>query len=130
MNLPMRFLPLLLICLFLSSCNGQSSPTPADGEMIYERVDNATFKAKMADANTVILDVRTLAETNRGAITGAQFIDYRAPDFEDQIAALDRDKTYLVYCQGGGRSAKTARLMQSLGFGEIYELKNGYGGWE
>lgn len=124
----------ILVCfsLLLSGCNGQSEGTMQTNEVasVYERVDNATFKAKMNDDNVVILDVRTPAETNRGTIEGAQLIDYRAADFKDQIAALDRDKTYLVYCQSGGRSASAAKMMQDMGFKEIYELKTGYGGWQ
>lgn len=116
---------ILLIC---AACNSQDAVSNPDA--IYERVDNATFKTKMSEPNTVLLDVRTPAETNKGVIGDAVLIDYRAADFKEKIAALDRDKTYLVYCQSGGRSARTAKIMQELGFNTIYELATGYGRWE
>lgn len=123
---------ILLFALLLvvgSACNSQEAKTTADGEaLIYERVDNETFKAKLADPNTVLIDVRTPGETDRGIIDGALLIDYNSSDFEEKIAALDKDKTYLVYCQSGGRSARACNLMQGMGFKEIYELKTGYGG--
>lgn len=120
---------LLIAC---SACTSQDAPAAQENSTavttIYERVDNETFKAKMADPNVVILDVRTPAETDRGVIDGAVLIDFRAPDFKEKIDALDKEKTYLVYCQGGGRSAKACNMMQGLGFKELYELKTGYGG--
>lgn len=126
-----RFANVLICCLLLSACNSQSDNSANESvvDSVYERVDNATFKAKMAMADAVILDIRTPAETNRGIIEGAQIIDYRSSGFQQQLEALDRDKLYLIYCQSGGRSARAAKLMQSLGFKEIYELKHGYGGW-
>jgi phage shock protein E len=35
----------------------------------------------------------------------------------------------MIYCAAGGRSAKAAALMQSLGFKKVYELKGGYRNW-
>ncbi len=67
-----------------------------------------TFKDKVASAgaNAVLLDVRTPEEVAEGIIPGAVNIDFRAPDFAEKIAELDKDKTYFVYCKVGGRSAK------------------------
>ena len=98
--------------------------------MVYQRVDNATFKSKMEEEGVVILDVRTPGETARGVIDGAIQIDFRSANFKEELAKLDREKTYLVYCQSGGRSARAAKTMQGLGFSSIYELKTGYGGWK
>lgn len=135
------YLPLIIL-FALTACQGQSSTSTATEssstatssakeKMIYERLSNAEFRALLeSDEDIVLLDVRTPAETARGVIATARQIDYQAADFKDQIAALDRDKTYLVYCQSGGRSARAANLMQELGFPTIYELKNGYSRWE
>lgn len=109
------------------SCTGQEATATAEGT-VYQRVDNETFKAKLSDPNVVLLDVRTPGETDRGVIDGAMLIDYRSSDFKEKISALDKDKTYLVYCQSGGRSAKACNMMQEMGFKELYELKTGYGG--
>lgn len=128
MNLIMRFYIAIVFCLMFTACEGQSAQT-SNENMIYERVDNATFKTKMAEDNVVILDVRTPGETAQGTIEGAKLIDYRNPDFKQKIAKLDKDKTYLIYCRSGGRSSSAAKLMQELGFSKIYELKNGYSGW-
>lgn len=128
---------LLLFTLLLlagSSCTSQEVPptetkTAETGKVsIYQRLDNESFKAKLNDPNTVLLDVRTPGETDRGVIDGAVLLDYRSSDFKEKVAALDKDKTYLVYCQSGGRSGKACTMMQKMGFGELYELKTGYRG--
>lgn len=137
-------IPSLFRCTFilglvfaLTACSGQQTPIQnkaaaieSTASAIYERLDNAAFKAKMTAENTVLLDVRTPGETSRGTIPGALIIDYNSPGFQSKIAALDRDKTYLVYCQSGVRSKKTCQQMQSMGFGSLYELEGGYAGWQ
>lgn len=128
---------LLIIGLFFAfaACTSQDSPAQttsneaADGP-VYERVDNARFKSLMAEEDVVLLDVRTPGETARGVIEGAVEIDYRGADFASKIAALDKTKTYLVYCQSGGRSARACTQMQALGFNRLYELETGYGKWQ
>ncbi|PHI19798.1 hypothetical protein CEQ90_11270 [Lewinellaceae bacterium SD302] len=133
-----KILTLLFISLLFSACQGQSSSdidatdtaTLKSKSAIYQRVDNATFKEKMQEEHVVILDVRTKGETDRGVIGDATLIDFRSNDFQSRLAELPRDKTYLLYCQSGGRSARAAKLMQEMGFAEIYELERGYGNWE
>lgn len=126
---------LAIIALLFFACQNKGSSASeganaAAKKLIYERVDNATFKSKLAQEDAIILDVRTKRETDQGVIGDATLIDFRSPDFAAKVAELPRDKTYLLYCQSGGRSAKAAKMMQGMGFEEIYELKNGYGSWK
>lgn len=95
----------------------------------FKDITVAEFKSKMHHDNTIILDVRTPAETSQGTIEGAQLLDYKAEDFATKIDALDKSKTYLVYCRSGGRSSGAAKLMQEKGFRDIYNLKGGYKAW-
>ena len=102
-----------------------NAPSP-----LSEVLDAKAFKEKLSeDQNAVLLDVRTPAEVAEGIIPGAVVIDFTAPDFAGKISALDKDKDYFVYCKGGGRSAKTASLMETSGFKKIYNLQGGYDGW-
>lgn len=77
----------------------------------------------------VVLDVRTPEEVAAGALPGAINIDLSSPDFTRQMAELDRDVPYFVYCRSGNRSAQAVKIMQDLGFGEIYELDGGILDW-
>lgn len=82
------------------------------------------------DDDFVILDVRTQREYADGHLENAVNIDYYIDTFKDELNALDRDKTYLVYCETGGRSGKTLRIMQQLGFKNVYNMKGGYVSWQ
>jgi len=78
----------------------------------------------------VILDVRTSPEYVLGHLIGSINLDFRSPSFRDEIARLDRDKAYLLYCRTGRRSARAAMLMISLGFMELYNLTKGIEQWQ
>ena len=82
-----------------------------------------------SEPNAVILDVRTPEEVSQGMIPGAKPLNFRASDFSSKLGELDKNKTYFVYCKGGGRSSKTIDLMKSSGFKHVHELKDGYDGW-
>lgn len=117
------FYILFLAFLTFSAC---SSGANSKG---YADVDVAGFKAKMTEPNTVILDVRTPAETAEGMIDGAIAIDYEADTFEAEVDKLDKEKTYLVYCKSGGRSSGACRILAQKGFKNLYNLDGGYSAW-
>jgi rhodanese-related sulfurtransferase len=89
------------------------------------------FDKLRADKKNVVLDVRTAKEFASGHIAGAVNIDWNGPDFEKQVAALDKSKTYLVHCAVGGRSAKACALMNGkLKFTGCYNLEGGMTAWQ
>lgn len=77
----------------------------------------------------VILDVRTPEEYAEGHLDGAVLVDFYEPDFADQLAALDKDVPYLVYCRSGNRSGQTIPLMQQLGFDSAVDVDGGILAW-
>lgn len=122
-----------LLILFFSACESTSqeaenktaeSPKPAFANLNVEQ-----FKELMNEPNVVILDVRTPEETAEGMIEGAIQIDFQDPSFDQKISALDKEKTYLVYCAAGGRSAKSCDKMADQGFKHLYNLDGGYDAW-
>jgi rhodanese-related sulfurtransferase len=90
-------------------------------ELIQKRAGTAEF---------VILDVRMPEEFAEGHISGAVNVNLLAPDFESRLGALDRAKTYLVYCRTGNRSAKAIQAMGRLGFRSVYHMFEGIVGWQ
>ena len=62
-----------------------------------------------------VIDVRTPEEYAEGHVEGATNIDVQATDFDDRVAELDRDTTYVVYCRSGNRSAAAAERMREAG---------------
>ena len=107
-----------------------AAPANRDKASKNQRVDVEQFDKLRADKNNVVLDVRTEAEFKAGHIPGAVNIDANAPDFASKVAKLDKDKTYLVHCAGGRRSARACKQLEGMGFKELYDLAPGFGGWQ
>lgn len=82
-----------------------------------------------ADSNIAILDVRTAKEFADGHVAGAVNIDVNQADFAQKIDELDRSKTYIVYCRSGRRSSKAVGIMATKGFKNLYNVSDGFLGW-
>ena len=96
----------------------------------FKNVDVAEFEKLRADKKNVVLDVRTQKEFEAGHIPGAVNIDVNAPDFPEKVAKLEKNKTYLVHCAAGVRSAKACDKMSHLAFPKLYNLEGGFKAWE
>ena len=77
-----------------------------------------------------LVDVRTPEEYNEERIANSQNIDYNSPTFDEDIAKLDKAKPVILYCKGGGRSAKCAKKLKDAGFQKIYDLEGGISKWK
>lgn len=96
-----------------------------------ENVDAATFKKLIDEKNGYLIDLRTDDELkNKGYIKGAVQIDYFGKNAEAVISKLDKSKTYLIYCAGGGRSGECADLMKKEGFSHVVNLEKGFDDWK
>jgi len=88
--------------------------------LIQENIDNPDF---------IIVDVRTPEEYKEGHLKGAVNINLNAETFREDIANLDRSKTYMIYCRSGGRSSRAVSIIQQLEFTHIYHMVNGINEW-
>ncbi|MBA2613223.1 MAG: rhodanese-like domain-containing protein [Bacteroidetes bacterium] len=96
-----------------------------------KNVDAATFKKLIDEKKYVLIDLRTPDEIkSKGKIKGATEIDFLDKNAETNIQKLDKNKRYLIYCAGGGRSSDCADLMQKQGFKEVVNLEKGFGDWK
>jgi rhodanese-related sulfurtransferase len=87
------------------------------------------FSAKVAEAGVITLDVRTPGEFAEGHIEGARLIDFQSGNFENEIAALDKNATYAVYCRSGNRSGQAVKVMQDAGFTNLFNMDGGVIDW-
>lgn len=100
------------------SCKAQTTHT---------NISPSEFKRMMHAPGTVLLDVRTPAEWQRGAVKAALRIDWmEEKQFKAAAAKLDKSKTYLLYCGSGGRAEYAAEYMHSIGFSKLYVLQGGF----
>ena len=119
----MKKLLLSSFVLLLFSCthtaNGQNQIDAAQTEQMLQ-----------ADTSIQLVDLRTPGELERtGKIAGAHPINYNSPDFQTQMAQLDKEKPVLIYCASGGRSGKTAPQLVKMGFKQVYEYSGGMNDW-
>ena len=109
----------------LATSQGAQLLTPREVAQLIQTHAQERLKAN----GLVILDVRTPAEHNAGALPGSINLDFWADDFQTQLAQLDPSLTYLVYCQRGVRSHRNVRLMEAMGFISTYDLQGGFSRW-
>lgn len=83
-----------------------------------------------AQDDLVILDVRTPEEFDEGHIDGATMLDFYRSDFADQLAALDREVPYVLYCRSGNRSSQARAMMSDLGFTTVDDIDGGILAWQ
>lgn len=111
---------LMLSILGFMGCNAQRGSS-IDSKEAYGLIK--------ADSNIAILDVRTAKEFADGHVAGAVNIDVNQTDFAQKIDQLDRSKAYIVYCRSGRRSSKAVGIMATKGFKNLYNVSDGFVGW-
>lgn len=97
--------------------------------MNLEHISVHKFRDMIDDDKYVILDVRTKDEYNEGHVENATLIDFYEDNFMNEIAKLDPEKEYLVYCHSGGRSGKAMNMMGQMGFKNVYNMSGGMIDW-
>jgi rhodanese-related sulfurtransferase len=81
------------------------------------------------DSGTIVLDIRTPEEYNEGIIEGAINIDFYAPNFAQQLDALDKDSSYVVYCRSDNRTGQAMDTFANLEFQQVSEIDGGIVNW-
>ncbi len=89
----------------------------------------ALIQDNMGNEGFVIIDVRTPQEYADGYIENALNLDFNGKTFRDELDKLDRNKTYLIYCRTGRRSAGARDMMAELGFMKVYNMTGGTVQW-
>lgn len=120
----------LLVGCSSASPSLSSGPTAASAPAAGSSLSASDFAAAAKLPDTVLLDVRTPAEFAAGHLAGAQNVDVEAADFGQQIATLDKTKSYAVYCRSANRSKVAMTAMQQLGFTKLFDLDGGINAWK
>ena len=90
-------------------------------------IDVDAARAVHGSADTVFVDVREPNEYNLGRVPGAFPLPRGTIEVRGE-ALLPRDKTLVVYCGGGSRSALAADTLQAMGY-RVQSLRGGYRAW-
>lgn len=93
------------------------------------RITPEAAKVMMARGNTVVIDVRERPEVVRsGKIAGALHVpcgvlesraDPGGPYYDSNF---DKNKTIILYCAAGERSALSGKTLKEMGYNNVYNL--------
>ena len=79
--------------------------------------------------NTLVVDVRDAPEVEKsGKIAGAVHVsrgmlEFRAdPESPYHDKNFSKDKSVILYCASGGRSALAAKLLKDMGYDHVYNV--------
>ncbi len=125
------FLGLLILAGLLAMSLAQAD---GDGQDSITTIEvNAAKDFVARHTAVVIMDVRSPVEYEMSHITGAVNVNVQDESFEDMVAVLDPNTTYIVHCTrnpAGGRSSRALETLQRLGFKQLYSLEGGYVAWK
>lgn len=121
----LKYLPILSV-MFLLGMNGLAL---AEVKQVDTRQMHEVVNANGANPDFIIIDVSPAPAYQRGHLSGAISIPVRSNDFEAQLNAMDKSKTYLVYCMGGRWTPEAVPIMERLGFVNVFASMEGLSGW-
>ncbi|MEO1009355.1 MAG: rhodanese-like domain-containing protein [Planctomycetota bacterium] len=76
-----------------------------------------------------LVDVREESEFANGRLPGARHLGKGVIERDIEAAIPDTDRTIVLYCGGGFRSALAADNLQKMGYGRVISMDGGYRGW-
>jgi len=93
------------------------------------RITAARAREMIAKGNALVVDVRDGPEVDAsGKVAGAVHVsrgmlEFRAdPESPYHDKRFARDKTVILYCGSGGRSALSGKVLKDMGYAEVYNL--------
>jgi len=93
------------------------------------KITPAQAREMIAKGNTLVLDVRDAPELEKsGKVAGAVhhsrgMLEFRAdPESPYYDKNLTKDKTIIIYCASGGRSALAGKVLKDMGYGQVYNV--------
>jgi len=96
---------------------------------VVPRITPPQAQEMMAKGNTLVVDVRDAPEVAQsGKVAGAVHVsrgmlEFRAdPESPYHNKSFAKDKTIILYCASGGRSALSGKLLKDMGYDQVYNL--------
>jgi rhodanese-related sulfurtransferase len=93
------------------------------------RITPMQAREMIAKGNTLVVDVRDAPEVEKsGKVAGALHVsrgmlefraDPESPYYDKNFA---KDKTVILYCASGGRSALSGKVLKEMGYDQVYNL--------
>jgi rhodanese-related sulfurtransferase len=114
---PVFVMSLVILAIAVVGCAGTYTTIPPDE--VQQRL--------ASDPDVFLLDVRTQGEYDSGHIPGATLIPVQELKF--RLAEVPKNRTVIVYCLSGERSAEAAAMLSGEGYGDVYNMGQGVQAW-
>lgn len=92
----------------------------------YETISVETFIEEMKAPDAFVMDVRNDAEWNEGHLAEAEHLFLG----KLRTAEIPEQKSLLIHCQSGVRSAIAITVLKARGFDKVKHMAGGYGAYE
>ncbi len=149
-NNTVRLTAVFLLLFFVISCSAESQVKSK--LVVYESVDQMVaaakeviteitpenFKNTYTRDDIFIIDVRTVAENQSGAVPGAVNIPRGMLEFRIGLTEVweaagknppQKTDPIFVYCSTGGRGSLSAKALMQLGYTNVQSLQGGWNAW-
>lgn len=149
-NNTVRLTAVFLLLFFVISFSADSQVK--SGLVVYESVDQMVaaakevitevtpenFKNTYTRNDIFIIDVRTAAENQAGAVPGAVNIPRGMLEFRIGLTEVwgaagknppQKTDPIFVYCSTGGRGSLSAKALMQLGYTNVQSLQGGWNAW-
>jgi rhodanese-related sulfurtransferase len=110
--------------LSFQACNAQQA-NGSIKEISVKEASSLLDKSK----DVVLVDVRTPGECRGNSIQNSINIDISNPNFATEIEKIEKDKTILIVCASGNRSARATQYLDAKGYAKVYNIVGGMGAW-
>ncbi len=119
----------VLLCVGFIGC-GTKTKSELSMSVVTQNINVDEFNALLNSGQPLtLLDVRTEGEVTAGIIQDAVILNLHDPKFMERVERLDKEKPVLIYCRSGNRSRTAMKMMENLGFSELYNLNGGIIAW-
>jgi len=85
-------------------------------------------RQQRADADLVVLDVRSPGEFAAGHVPGA--INIPHDRIGEHLAEVPKDKDVVLYCQSGRRAGIAAQVLAEQGYTRLFHLEGDIAAWK
>ena len=91
-------------------------------------IDAETVASVINRDDIFLLDVREAWEHEAGHIVGNTLIPVGS--VQNRLAEIPTDKTVIVYCHSGGRSARVSNFLRQQGYTNVHNMLGGIVAWQ
>lgn len=111
-------------------CQGSEKMIKTIKKILYRSIDNKEIPYEnlndfMKNKKVFLIDVRSNQEYEEGHLNGAINISLYNIEKEIENIVKDKDELIILYCSSGSRSKEAKKILEELGYHEVYNLKGG-----